>query len=250
MRCRGFWVVALGLLSGCAGLSESHKAAEGVEGLTLRESHNNAHLIVSGDNLALVDAGLPADAEALEARIRDAGFDPSKIRAIIITHGHADHAGGARHFQQKFGTPIVAGRGDASLMTTGRHDKLCPTDSIAESRLEDDQSATYTPTEAEVWVEAPIDLKALAGIDGTIHPLPGHTEGSLVVVAGDVALVGDLFRGEIVTSGAEIHFYMCDLEDNQRDIKALLETLAPKATTFFVGHFGPVDREDVEDLIQ
>lgn len=40
---------------------------------------------------------------------------------------------------------------------------------------------------------------------------------------------------------------MCDLEDNRRDVARLLGELAPSATTFFPGHFGPLERSSVED---
>ena len=94
-------------------------------------------------------------------------------------------------------------------------------------------------------VERAIALEEVASIPGTIAPLPGHTPGSLVVIVPGAVLVGDLFRGSIVGSSAEVHFYMCDLEDNRRDVQALLKDLAPRAETFFPGHFGPLSRESV-----
>ena len=66
-------------------------------------------------------------------------------------------------------------------------------------------------------------------IPGAIVPLPGHTPGSLVVTIAGAAFVGDLFRGGIVGSPAEVHFYMCDLDDNHRDVRTLLDRLAPTA---------------------
>jgi hypothetical protein len=67
------------------------------------------------------------------------------------------------------------------------------------------------------------------------------------VLLPDTAVVGDLLRGAIVGSSAERHFYMCDLADNDRDIRHLLTDLAPKAKWFFAGHFGPVDRQAVQE---
>jgi hypothetical protein len=61
----------------------------------------------------------------------------------------------------------------------------------------------------------------------------------------NAVFVGDLFRGAIVDSSAERHFHMCDEIDNDQDIRSLLG-LAPAVKTFFVGHFGPVDRLAVE----
>ena len=51
-----------------------------------------------------------------------------------------------------------------------------------------------------------------------------------------------MFRGAIVGRSAETHFYMCDLEDNRADVRALLDA-APEVEVFFTGHFGPVTRE-------
>jgi hypothetical protein len=62
--------------------------------------------------------------------------------------------------------------------------------------------------------------------------------------------VGDLFRGSITGRAAVTHFYMCDLDDNTDDIAALLEDIAPEATRFFAGHFGPLDRSAVTTLLE
>jgi hypothetical protein len=40
---------------------------------------------------------------------------------------------------------------------------------------------------------------------------------------------------------------MCNLADNRGDVRVLLERLAPTATRFFTGHFGPVSRDAVAE---
>ena len=70
------------------------------------------------------------------------------------------------------------------------------------------------------------------------------------MVAGSAAFVSDLIRGSIVGSSAETHFFMCDLEDNRRDVAFVLERLAPRAPQFYVGHFGPLSRSDLEAWLQ
>jgi len=64
---------------------------------------------------------------------------------------------------------------------------------------------------------------------------------------GEVALVGDLFRGSLVGSGAETHLYQCDVDANRRDVARTLKEVAPRAELFFVGHFGPLERASVAD---
>ena len=212
---------------------------------TFRRDWTNAHLVVQGEHAVLVDAGFERNAEALAADLAREGFDPSRLEAIVVTHAHADHAGGAGWFQRRYGTRVIVGRGDVAMTASGHNEPLCPTDDEARSRLTEDQAATYTPFVPDVVVDDALDLADL-GLSGRIVRLPGHTEGSLVVLVSDAALVGDLLRGNVFDAGTSVHFYMCDLEDNRRDVRRLLDELAPRATVVFPGHFGPLARESVE----
>jgi len=234
-------------VTGCATSHSVRELPHSVVVHTFRRDHANAHVVARGSNFFMVDSGYEANAAALDADMRSEGFEPAKMRAIILSHGHADHAGGSKYFHDKYGTPVVVGRGDRPLLASGKNDALCPTSDRAKGRLEEDQSATYRPSTPDAVVDAPLDLalEPLTGIAGRIVPLPGHTPGSLVVVVEDAVLVGDLFRGAILGSSAEVHFYMCDLADNRRDIQELLDVTAPDAHVYFTGHFGPVSRDAV-----
>ena len=65
---------------------------------------------------------------------------------------------------------------------------------------------------------AVVDLAEL-GMSGKILPHPGHTPGSLVILIGRHAFVGDLIRGGMVTNETPAtHLFMCDLEENRRRI--------------------------------
>ncbi len=249
-------LVLVAAASGCAGRTQLVRDG-GIEVVTLRESHNNAHIVRQGEAMFLVDAGLQRDVPALEARMRDAGIDPAKVRAVVVTHGHADHVGGAAHFRERYGAKIIAGAGDRAMLAAGKHEApLCPTDFIARRRLETDQNERFTPLQADLWVDGDpretvaLDLKPLTGVDARVISLPGHTDGSLIVVTGRFALVGDLFRGSIPGWSATRHFYICDLADNQRDLRELLTVHAKDATTFLPGHFGPIERASVEALAE
>lgn len=215
---------------------------------TVREAFSNVHLIAAGGSYLMIDAGYAKTASDLEARIRGEGIDPKKIVAIVITHGHADHAGGALHFRKKFGTKIIAGAGDQEFMGKGRNDHktLCPTNSRAEGLLDETKAERYASTIADIWISEPTDLKPLVGFPAMVYPMAGHTPGSVVVVSGEAAFVGDLFRGEIVGNGATTHFFMCDLKDNVADIRGFLAGAGKAVTRFFVGHFRDLSRGDVE----
>lgn len=238
---------ALAGATACSTARSSTALPDGVTVHTFRRDYTNAHVVARGTAFFMVDAGLETNAPALANDLRKAGFAPEHLRAIVLTHGHADHAGGARFFQDHFGTPVLVGAADAPLLAAGANDRLCPTNDDARKRWTADQAARFTPFRPNGLIGSHLSLAPLTGIDATVVALPGHTAGSLVVVLANAALVGDLFRGAILGSTAETHFYMCDLDDNQRDVRALLTEVAPRAATFFTGHFGPVARPAVAE---
>lgn len=239
-------LIATAILSaplGCASYARVEHGGVSVHTFTL--SDTNAHLVKKGAATILIDAGYEKNAEDLDEMIRKKGFDPSALKAIVLTHGHADHAGGARWFQKHYMTPVIAGAADRKMLGEGANEKLCPTGFLGLVRQTEDQAATFTPLLADLWVDKDTPLAPMTGIEGTVMPLPGHTGGSLVVTIGEHVFAGDLFRGSLVGSGAGTHLYMCDLAANRRAVDALLHTLAPRGKTFFVGHFGPVARASV-----
>jgi len=219
---------------------------------TLRVDYSNVHLVEVQGSRVLVDAALQRDAHEVIDQLAARGV--GDLDAIVVTHGHADHAGGACGISEWADAPVIVGAGDLAMVTTGQNtDTLCPTDGIGRRRLPAAQARRFSPltpdhTLAEEESLALADMLS-ANVPGVLTSVPGHTEGSIVWVVGRAVFVGDVLRGSITGNAARVHHFQCDLEDNASDIRALLTDIAPDGQTFFTGHFGPVSRVDVLELL-
>lgn len=75
------------------------------------------YAVTTSDGILLFDAGSAADVEPVVlAGLEKLGLDPAKIKMVIVSHGHADHFGGARYLQEKYGAHIYIGAADWDLI--------------------------------------------------------------------------------------------------------------------------------------
>jgi glyoxylase-like metal-dependent hydrolase (beta-lactamase superfamily II) len=80
--------------------------AEGV--FSVRGALVNWYLLEDGPDLTLVDAGYPGDADDVEASIALTGHRPEDVRAVLVTHAHADHLGGVPRLHAVHGISAYA----------------------------------------------------------------------------------------------------------------------------------------------
>ena len=57
-------------------------------------------LILSGDELILVDAGYPGQADAIQQGIKNAGLPLDNLSSIVITHHDFDHVGSLQSLKE------------------------------------------------------------------------------------------------------------------------------------------------------
>lgn len=133
----------------------------------------NSFLIRADDgSLTLVDAGLKQAPERIRAALAELGAAPSEVTAIVLTHAHADHAGGAAGAVELTGSAITAHASEAEYVRSGR---VPPRDQAFRlGRLLRRTSDTITPAPV---ARTMVDGELLDGPSLRVHHTPGHTPG-------------------------------------------------------------------------
>jgi metallo-beta-lactamase class B len=96
------------------------------------------------------------EAEVVDG-LRKLGFDPADIRYVIVSHGHGDHAGGAKFLQDNFGARVLLGAADWDLL--------------------EQQNPSWKP-ERDIEVVDGQEL-TLGDTSLLLYLTPGHTDGTV-----------------------------------------------------------------------
>jgi glyoxylase-like metal-dependent hydrolase (beta-lactamase superfamily II) len=240
-------VVLAPFATGCTSTAVVGQAPGGAAIVRVPLRLSNVHVVTTSPPV-LIDSGTIGDMGDLEKALSDYGVRKSELGLVVVTHGHADHAGLAFDLRRTTNAKIMLGAGDLDLARLGHNDELRPTGLTARllKPFITDVYPAFTP-DVVVRIGQPVDLVPW-GLDGKAIALPGHTAGSIVVVLSDhSAFVGDMIAGgvlggQLAASSPVEHYYQADREQNRRNIKTLLDMGIQK---FYLGHGGPVTREDV-----
>ncbi|QEO13324.1 MBL fold metallo-hydrolase [Agromyces intestinalis] len=206
-----------------------------------------AYLVVAGDGVTLIDAGIPGQFRDLERELASIGRSPRDIRGIVLTHGDSDHIGYAERLRTEYGVPVHAHAADAARARG--EEKTSP--SWGRMRLGPVlRFLGYAGTHGglmpkyvgEVVEVADGDVLDLPGAPRVIG-LPGHSPGSIAVhvPAVDAVFVGDALTTRHVLTGATGP-QPAPFTDDPAEALASLDRIADlDATWVLPGHGTPFD---------
>ena len=121
----------------------------------------SAWAITTSQGIILLDAIYDYSVEAeVDEGLRKLGLNPADIKYVIISHGHLDHAGGAKFLQERYGARLIMSAADYDLL--------------------DQQNPTWKPKRDMVATDG---MKLTLGdMTMTLYLTPGHTEGTISTI--------------------------------------------------------------------
>ena len=204
----------------------------------IRMADTQGRIYVVGDrDLVMIDTcpseHIAGAIKALEAE----GIDFSRLRALILTHLHYDHAAGAAYVRERFRIPVICGDRDAQYVASA--DPVVTAASIWPG-----SAVHHVPACTIDYVVDEGDEVHVGDLVFHIHAFPGHTAGGI-----GIEWEGQLFTGDTVYPNGGIGWsdahWTSNLPDHANTIRKLKD-IAPKR--MYGGHGEPGDyRPEVVD---
>ena len=152
----------------------------------------NVYVLTSGGHGIMIDAGVGIAPELILAEMEKDGINIKSISHLLITHGHADHAGGAEWFRKKLGLCVVAPKGESDMIATADEIPL----GLDIGRKSGYYPADYKLTPCKVDKTAsPGETLALGSFTVRVFDASGHSPAGVCYYLekdGGLLLCGDL----------------------------------------------------------
>lgn len=207
----------------------------GNSGFNISEPHDcHIYLIDGGEELALVDAGcgLGNSYDEILTNIQDDGLDLSRLSMLLLTHYHADHAGGARQFVDRLGVKVLGSAETTRALATG--DEIVTSVDLGRRVGLYPESYRLSACPIEPTLEEGTKI-ALGGTSLTIYETPGHCKGHVSLLM-DGPYGSALIGGDLVCHGGSV--MMQNIPDcNIQDYAGSVSKLEPlEFDAFLPGH--------------
>jgi glyoxylase-like metal-dependent hydrolase (beta-lactamase superfamily II) len=210
----------------------------------------NWYLLADGDGVTVVDAAVPAYRTQLGAGLRELGRTLPDVKAIVLTHAHADHVGFAEQLRQELDIPVYVHRDDEQLATTAKPFGKTDGSMLPYFRYPMAYRLMFELLRGGGAKPRPIERVTRFG-DGeelpvpgrprTIHT-PGHSPGHTALVASHVLFAGDaLCTRNPLTGRRGVQLMPSAFNASTEQALASLDNLVGSGASVLVpGHGDPV----------
>ena len=203
-------------------------------GIGLSDDYDcHVYLIDGGQELGLVDAGGGMGVPEILDHIRNDGFDPARVRHLILTHAHGDHAGGAARLVEALGGPRVYMHADsAAFVRDGNAEAVYLPQAIEAGIYPADYRFEACPVDVDLHEGDTISIGEL-----TLRAIdtPGHCSGHMSFMMGHGGR-NFFFGGDLVFFGGTILLQNIPDCDLQAQIQSLKKMRDAAVDVFLPGH--------------
>jgi glyoxylase-like metal-dependent hydrolase (beta-lactamase superfamily II) len=164
--------------------------APGVWRIPLLGDFVNGFMLRDDDGqVTLIDMGVAKSGSKVMAALEAIGSGPSDVTRLMLTHAHADHAGGAAYVAQQTGREFGIHAEDAAYAATGKNPPRDPRFRLGRLMTRTDKGFDAVPV-GETFTDGQV-IPFAGGIE-VVHT-PGHSPGhaaylhreSGVLITGD-----------------------------------------------------------------
>lgn len=181
----------------------------------------HVYLLDGGQEVALVDAGVGLDQAEILHNVRRDGFDPQRIWHLLLTHAHADHAGGTAGLREALPDLHVYAAPEAARYVREGDEQAINLHLAKEVGLfPGDYVFHPAPVEEELHEGEAVPV---GDLELQVIETPGHCSGHLCFLM-DHAGPRHLFAGDAIFYGGKIlmqRIWDCDLQAYLQSIKKL-----------------------------
>ncbi len=163
----------------------------------------NIGVIAYEGRCLIIDSGMDKDAgRDILKQVKKLGLTPT---ALLVTHAHADHSGGAHYLVGQTGLKVYATRVEAAVMAGPILEPLYLFSGAQPPRELQHKFLLAKPCLADVILAG--NENSVDGIPVQITSLPGHSTEQVGVAFGETIFVGDAFFTPEIVDKHRIPFY-------------------------------------------
>jgi hydroxyacylglutathione hydrolase len=210
-----------------------HLVGSGRLGFDMTDAFDcHVYLIDGGDEYALIDSGAGRRPDQILDRIVGDGLDPKRIRHVLLTHAHADHAGGAAVLRERLDVAVAASAEAAAMVRSGEEQAISLDVARRAGAYPEDYRFTPCAVEHEL---SEGDRYRVGELELEVVATPGHSSDQISFVLRQAGTVS-VFSGDSLFEGGRIllqDIWNCSVQDACRSVEKLH---ALKMDGFYPGH--------------